>query len=122
MAARWIEQVTGSFEDKKRWHRYKERKALLPAPYRTATDGLERYIMYAGAISKGDVLAQMLEDLADLMEQGAADGVPVRGIVGEDPVDFAETFIANYADGQWISKERRRLIDAIDESAAQDQA
>lgn len=119
MTAKWIEQVTGSFEDKKRWRRYTDRKNLLPAPYRTATDGLERYIMYAGAISKGDVLVQMLEDLADLMEQGAADGIPVRRIVGDDPVDFAETYISNYADGQWINKERRRLIDAIDESARQ---
>ena len=117
MAAKWIELVTGSFEDKKRWRRYKERKDRLPPAYRTATDGLERYIMYAGGIAKGDVLMQMLEDLADLMEQAASDGIPIRRIVGDDPVDFADTFILNYVDGQWINKERQRLIDAIDQSA-----
>ena len=117
MAAKWIEMVTGSFEDKKRWRQYKARKEALPVGYKTAIDGIERYFMYAGAIVKGDVMAQMLEDLADLIEGAAADGTPIRDIVGDDPVEFADTFIANYADGQWINKERKRLVDAIDESA-----
>jgi DNA-binding ferritin-like protein (Dps family) len=114
MAARWIELVTGSFEDKKRWRRYKARKQQLPPTYRTTIDGLERYLMYAGSIVKGDVVMRMLEDLADLIEGAAADGTPIRAIVGDDPVEFAETFIQNYADGQWINKERRRLTDTID--------
>lgn len=117
MAAKWIEQVTGSFEDKKRWRQYKTRKEQLPANYRTAIDGLERYFMYAGSIVKGDVLLQMLDDLADLIERAAVDGTPIRSIVGDDPVDFAETFLENYTDGQWINKERRRLNDAISQAA-----
>lgn len=120
MVAGWIEQITGSFEDKKHWREYKARKQALPDSYRTALDGLERYVMYAGAISKGDVLVQMLEDLANFVEQAAADGTPIRRVVGDDPVDFTETFIANYADGQWVSKERRRLTDAIDRAAAEE--
>ncbi|MDQ0093875.1 DUF1048 domain-containing protein [Paeniglutamicibacter psychrophenolicus] len=116
MAAKWIELVTGSFEDKKRWRQYKARKEQLPASYRTAVDGIERYFMYAGSIVKGDVFMQMLEDLADLIERAATDGTPIRDIVGEDPVEFADAFIANYADGQWINKERKRLNDAIDQS------
>ena len=116
MAAKWIELVTGSFEDKKRWRQYKARKEQLPLSYRTAIDGIERYFMYAGSIVKGDVLMQMLEDLADLIERAATDGTPIRDIVGEDPVEFADTFIQNYSDGQWINKERKRLNDAIDQS------
>ncbi|MFL4476001.1 DUF1048 domain-containing protein [Paeniglutamicibacter sp. MACA_103] len=116
MAAKWIELVTGSFEDKKRWRQYKARKEQLPASYRTAIDGIERYFMYAGSIVKGDVFMQMLEDLADLIERAAADGTPIRDIVGVDPVEFADTFIQNYSEGQWINKERERLNDAIDQS------
>jgi DNA-binding ferritin-like protein (Dps family) len=116
MAAKWIEQATGSFEDKKRWRQYKARKEQLPTSYRTAIDGIERYFMYAGSIVKGDVFMQMLEDLADLIERAAVDGTPIRDIVGEDPVEFADTFIQNYSDGQWINKERKRLNDAIDQS------
>ncbi|MFJ6419087.1 DUF1048 domain-containing protein [Paeniglutamicibacter sp. NPDC091659] len=119
MAAKWIELVTGSFEDKKRWRRYKARKEGLPVSYRTAIDGIERYFMYAGSIVKGDVMMQMLEDLADLIEGAAVDGTPIRDIVGDDPVEFADTFIQNYSDGQWINKERKRLTDTIDQSAEQ---
>ena len=39
-----------------------------------------------------DVLMSMLGDLADLFEQAAADRTPIRAVVGEDPVRFAETF------------------------------
>ncbi|RAX49186.1 hypothetical protein DQ353_11525 [Arthrobacter sp. AQ5-05] len=116
MAAKWIELVTGSFEDKKRWRQYKARKEQLPASYRTAIEGIERYFMYAGSIVKGDIFMQMFEDLADLIERAAADGTPIRDVVGEDPVEFADAFIANYADGQWINKERKRLNEAIDQS------
>ena len=36
MAAKWIETITGSFDDKKRWRAYKARQRQLPAPHRTA--------------------------------------------------------------------------------------
>lgn len=118
MVAGWVEKITGSFEDKKRWRQYKIRKQRLPTNYRTTIDGLERYLMYAGAIAKGDVLMQMLEDLADLIEQAAADSTPIRDIVGDNPVEFAETFLQNYSDGQWINGERTRLTDTVDRAVA----
>ena len=37
------------------------------------------------------------EDLADLFEQAAADGTPIREIVGKDPVEFVEAFAENYS-------------------------
>jgi len=120
MAAGWIEQVTGSLEQKKRYRQYKARTKQLPASYRTAIDALDRYLMYFGAITRGDTLVSMLEDLADLFEQSAANGTPIREIVGEDPVEFAETFLQNYSEGQWINKERERLINAIDRAAGED--
>ena len=55
----------------------------------------------------------MFDDLADLFEQSAADGVPVRAIVGDDPVAFVDTFKRNYGQGSWLTKEQRRLTDAI---------
>ncbi|MCX2748853.1 DUF1048 domain-containing protein [Arthrobacter sp. MI7-26] len=117
MAAGWIEQLTGSLEQKKQYRQYKTRVEQLPADYRAAATALERYLMYFGAITKGDVLVSMLGDLADLFEQSAADGTPIREIVGNDPVEFAETFMRNYTGGQWINKERERLTKAIDAAA-----
>jgi DNA-binding ferritin-like protein (Dps family) len=117
MVARWIEQITGSVEEKKRYKQYKARKEQLPANYRIAIDALERYLTYFGSITKGHILVSMLEDLADLFEQSAANGTPIRAVVGEDPVEFAETFLQNYSEGQWINKERERLTKAIDRAA-----
>jgi DNA-binding ferritin-like protein (Dps family) len=106
--------------EKRQWRQYKARTKQLPANYRTAIDALERYLMYFGGITKGDILVSMLEDLADLFEQSAANGTPIREIVGEDPVEFAETFLQNYSEGQWINKERDRLTNAIERAAGED--
>ncbi|MFY7066998.1 DUF1048 domain-containing protein [Nocardiopsis changdeensis] len=120
MAAEWIEKVTGSFEDKKRYKRYKARVRELPENHRTAVEALDRYLMYFGSITRGDILQTMLDDLIELFEQSAANGTPVRQVVGEDPVGFAEAFLANYSEGQWIKKERDRLVEAIDRAAGED--
>ncbi|MFE6306564.1 DUF1048 domain-containing protein [Nocardiopsis sp. NPDC057823] len=120
MAAEWIEKVTGSFEDKKRYKRYKARVRELPENHRTAVEALDRYLMYFGAITREDILQTMLDDLIDLFEQSAANGTPVRQVVGEDPVEFAEAFLANYSEGRWIKKERDRLVEAIDRAAGED--
>lgn len=119
MAAEWIEKLTGSFEDKKRYRTYKARVEALPAPYADSVKALERYLSYAGAIVAGDTLVQMLDDLAVLFEEAAANSTPVREILGQDPVEFAEDFLSNYSDGQWIKKERVRLNSAIAAAAGE---
>lgn len=115
-----VEKVIGDFGDKRRWRDFKARTKRLPAGHRAAVEALERYLMYYGGIAKGDVLMSMLEDLADLFEQAAADGTSIRDVVGDDPVEFAEDFIRNYARGQWINKERLRLNEAIDRAVAEE--
>ena len=117
MAAEWIERITGSIQDKKRYRQYKARTRQLPADYRAAIDALDRYLMYRGAITNGEIMLSMLEDLADLFEQSVATGTPIREIVGEDPVEFAETFLQNYSQGEWINGERDRLTNAINRVA-----
>ena len=117
MPAHWIEQLTGSLEDKRRYRRHRQRVRLLPDGYRETVEALERYLTYRGGITKGDVIMAMLDDLADLFERSAADRTPIRSIVGEDPVAFAEAFLENYSDGQWINKERDRLTRAINRAA-----
>ena len=99
--------------EKRRYRQYKARTELLPANYYTAIDALERYLLYFGP-GQGDSVLSMLEDLADLFEQSAADGTPVRAVLGEDPVEFIEAFLRNYPAGQWITREQERLTKAID--------
>jgi DNA-binding ferritin-like protein (Dps family) len=105
--------ATGWIEQKKRYRQYTGRRDRLPASYRAAIEALERYLEFFGP-GKGDSLLSMLEDLVDLFEQSAGNGTPIREIVGEDPVEFAEAFLRNYSEGQWIEKERERLVKAID--------
>jgi len=103
----FISKVTG---EKGQWREYKARVRQLPASYRTAVDALERYLNYFGTGGGGTAI---YGDLIDLFEQSAANGTPIREIVGEDPVEFIETFVRNYPKGQWIIRERERLTDAI---------
>jgi len=118
MTAKWIEKLTGPLEQKKRYRQTKARAEQLQPPYRTAVDAVQRYLMYAGG-GDGSGLVTMYEDLVDLFEQSAASGTPVRDVVGEDPVEFVEAFVANYPQGQWRLRERNRLVDAIDRAAAE---
>jgi len=114
--ANWIEALTGSLEQKKQWKAYRARIEALPQPYRAAAKALERYFMYYGGITDGGTLTTMWGDFVELWERAAADGTPVRAIVGEDPVEFAETFAAAYNGTRWIDKERARLIASIEDA------
>jgi DNA-binding ferritin-like protein (Dps family) len=111
MAAGWMEQ-------KRRYRQYKARTERLPAGYRAAADALERYPQFFGPGTSDGVLA-MLEDLASRFERAVADGTPVRALVGEDPVEFAEALLRGYPEGQWITRERGRLAAAITRAAAE---
>jgi DNA-binding ferritin-like protein (Dps family) len=116
MAAKWIEALTGSLEQKKQYKQTKARLDALPEPYLTAANAFNRYLMYYGGVTEGDTIVQMLSDFADLWERAAVDGTPVAEIVGEDPVEFAEAFAQAYGGKRWIDKERARLIEAVDEA------
>jgi DNA-binding ferritin-like protein (Dps family) len=116
MAAKWIEMVTGSLEQKKQYKQQRVRLEALPEPYGTVAKALQRYLMYYGGVTDGDTALKMMSDFADLWERTAADGTSVRSIVGEDPVEFAEAFAQAYTGARWIDKERARLRSAIEEA------
>ncbi|HWU47199.1 MAG TPA: DUF1048 domain-containing protein [Humibacter sp.] len=116
MAAKWIETLTGSLEQKKQYKQAIARIDALAEPYRGAAKAFNRYFMYFGGLTDGDILITMIGDHADLWERAAVDGTPVREIVGDDPVEFAEAFARAYSGTQWIDKERARLTKAIDDA------
>jgi DNA-binding ferritin-like protein (Dps family) len=105
----FISKVIGP---KRRWRAYKARVRQLPQNYRTTVEAIERYLMHFGPMD-GDSAASLLEDVADLFERAAADGTPIREIVGEDPVEFVEALIGNYEKGGYVTRERERLTNAI---------
>jgi DNA-binding ferritin-like protein (Dps family) len=114
--ANWIKTITRSLEQKRQYRRYRARIKALPEPYRGVAEALQRYFMYYGGVTDGETAVKMFDDLADLWERAAADGAPVRAIVGDDPVEFAETFALAYTGKHWIDKERARLTKAIEDA------
>jgi len=106
----FISKVIGP---KRRWREYKARVSQLPPSYRTAVEEIERYLMHF-VPTDGDSNAAMFEDLADLFEQAAANGTPIREIVGDNPVEFVEAFVENYSEGGYVpARAKKRLTDAI---------
>jgi DNA-binding ferritin-like protein (Dps family) len=89
----------------------KARARQLPPSYRSTLQALERYLNYLGPGGDGGAI---LADLLDLFEQSAASGMPIREVVGEDPVAFIEAFIQNYPEGHWRARERERFLRAIE--------
>lgn len=120
MAAKWIEALTGSLEQKKQYREAKARLDALPEPYLTAAKAVTRYLTYYGGVTDGETTVQMFVDITDLWERAAVDGTPIAGIVGDDPVEFAETFAQAYGGSRWIDKERARLIQAVDEATSKE--
>ena len=105
---------------KKRWRAYKVRVRALPEDYRIAVDAIERYLMHF-VPADGDSAASEFEDLADLFERAAADGTPIRQIVGDDPAEFVEAFAQKYTKGGYVpDRERKRLTSAIARAAGDD--
>jgi DNA-binding ferritin-like protein (Dps family) len=105
---------------KRRWRAYKARVRQLPENYRMTVEAIERYLNYCGGLVDATSIESLLEDIADLFERAAADGTPIREIVGEDPVEFVAALVRNYEQGGYIKRERERLINAIKRAAGED--
>lgn len=102
-----IETLIGS---KKRYNQYKKEKNALPENYRLAMDALEKYMFN---FAKGDGFMVVLEDVLHLFQESAIENIPVKEIVGGDPVEFADTVMAQYPEELWIVKIRARLTEDI---------
>jgi DNA-binding ferritin-like protein (Dps family) len=103
-------------DEKKRYKQYKARKQQLPASHHDAIDAVERCALRFGPAT-GDTIVTMLEDLIGIVEHGMKEGAPVREIVGDDPVRFADDFLKNYPANPWAAKEQQRLADTINHAA-----
>ncbi|MGH7903928.1 MAG: DUF1048 domain-containing protein [Candidatus Dormibacteraceae bacterium] len=102
------------------WTWPKARVRQLPDNYRVAVDAIERYLNYCGGLIDIESAASLCDDIAELFEQAAADGTPIRQIVGDDPVEFVDALVRNYPKkGGYIDRERERLITAIERAAGE---
>jgi hypothetical protein len=56
----------------------------------------------------------MLEDLAEIVEQGTKDHAPVRGFVGAGPVRFTEEGLGSYLARSCAGREHQRPTHSMD--------
>ncbi len=96
---------------KQGWRESKARARRLPASYRTALDALERYLNYLGPGGDGGAV---YADLIDLFEQSAANGTPLREVVGGGPGGVHRGIHSELPGGDWRAPERERFVNAIE--------
>lgn len=55
MTEHWYEKLTGPLAQKRQYREFKASTKRLPPSYRQAVEAFERYFMYYGAVTYGDV-------------------------------------------------------------------
>ena len=109
----------GSLEQKKQYRQLKSWLDSLLSPYggaiRHCSGTSWSTAALRGRSSPHD------DERPRLWERAAVDGTPVRAIVGDDPVEFADSFVQAYVGKRWIDKERERLNKAIDDAEREEQ-
>ena len=122
MAAKWIEILTGSLEQKKQYKQYKARIEALPEPYAHRREG-DAAVLH---VLRRHHRRRHPHARCSATSPTSGSGPPSTGrrcatIVGDDPVEFAETFAQAYTGKQWIDKERARLTKAIEDAEREEQ-
>jgi hypothetical protein len=100
--------IARMIDQRRRYRRYKKLRSSFPQA--TA----RRSMPSSGTCgsshqARETVCCRSWRTLPTFFEQSAASRTPIRDVVGEDPVEFAETFIQNYPQNLWINRERERL-------------
>ncbi|EUJ25459.1 hypothetical protein MFLO_15396 [Listeria floridensis FSL S10-1187] len=103
----FIKDMIGS---KKRYKDYKKAKQNLPEHYKKALDALEKYMWN---FARGENFMVVLEGVLHLFEESSIDNVPVTDILGTDPVEFADSIMAQYPEELWIIKSQDKLREDI---------
>ena len=107
------DSIDTMIKDKKRYKQFTKDIKALPAPYAVTVNALAKYIWnFAGSGAMMDVLEEVLH----IFQESAPENVPVRQIVGEDPVEFAENIMAEYPDELWLIKYRSQLRQKVIEA------
>lgn len=102
---------TNMRSEKKRYKDYQKAKAQLPDEYKKALSALDHYMM--NFVGSGEFMV-IFEDLLQLFADAAAESRPIKEIVGEDPVQFADEIMAEYPEVLWINKTRKKLRDEFE--------
>lgn len=96
--------------DKKRYKQFKQDVNELPKPYAQTLTALQNYIWN---FAKNGAMMDVLEEILHMFQESAAEKAPVKQLIGDDPVAFAENIMAQYPDELWLVKYRTRLREQV---------
>lgn len=91
--------------DKKEWNAMEARAKALPKDYQVVYDGIKNY-MFNFSAGGGMDIVNILKDLLDLFEEGAANGKGALDITGDNVAAFSDELLKNaktYTEG-WREK------------------
>jgi DNA-binding ferritin-like protein (Dps family) len=86
-------------EGKKQWRAHMARVQALPPDYRIVYKEMQKYLFKVGPVNLAD--GNLLSDIVDFFEEGAAAGKGVLELIGTDVAAFADNLIKDsptYAD------------------------
>jgi DNA-binding ferritin-like protein (Dps family) len=96
-------------EEKREYRELQARVKALPADYEKTYKAIQSYCYNTGLINND---WQRFTDLLDLFEVSAADGFPVKNIVGGDVAEFCDVFFDKEGGNVgWLDKQRQALND-----------
>ena len=97
-------------QEKREYRAYKKRVNELPEEYRKAMKAIESYLWN---FAKGSGMFQLLQNILEMFENSASDGLSVRDVVGNDIAEFADSLLAEFPEETWMDKMRNKLRNSI---------
>jgi len=108
--ANLIEILTGVKKDKAAYRTLQRRVDALPEEYRYVFKKMQAYMLnYAGG--DGMDIVALCDGLADMFEEGIADGKRISEIIGDDAAAFCDELICNA--NTWQDRWRTSLNESI---------
>ena len=105
-----LETFKKMIAEKKEWNLFQKRIKKLPKDYKNAMKGIQTYMFnFAGSPE----IMQVLYDLLEMFEEGAAEGKKVTDIVGSDLGAFCEDISKALPGGNWMDNYKKNLKDQI---------
>ena len=92
--------------DKKEYKAFKKQAAELPSPYKETFEALEKYMWN---FAKGDGFLKVQQEMLEIFQENAEEQVPVKNIIGDDPVKFCDDIMSQYPDDLWLITSQNKL-------------
>ncbi|MDR3072381.1 MAG: DUF1048 domain-containing protein [Clostridiales Family XIII bacterium] len=105
-----FKKIIGVGEEKRIYRSYEARVKKLPREYQIVYREARKYIWNFST----DGLMDVLYDIVELFEQGAAEGKRVLDVTGDDVADFCDGLLSEWRSRTWTGNLRQKLNDKVE--------